>query len=250
MLHQHVGERLELVARIGGAGRVRRRVEQEPFGLRRDRALERLGADLEAVLHGADHRHRRAAGEQHHVGIAHPIRRRDDHLVARIERRHERVVEHLLAAGADRDLRGLVVEAVLALELARDRFLELGEPVDLRCTSTPCRPWIALIAACLMLSGVSKSGSPAPRPMTSRPAAFSARALSVTAIVGDGLMRLSCSARKAIDVSFSVACVEGRPSPKAPARVRQGQVAIRSAEFEPSVAALRALAPFSGVTAT
>src|SRR5688572_8226666 len=62
-------------------------------------------------------------------------------------------------------------------------------------------PMIALMAACLMLSGVSKSGSPAPRPMTSRPAAFSARALSVTAIVGDGLMRLSCSARKAIVVS-------------------------------------------------
>ena len=50
---------------------------------------------------------------------------------------------------------------------------------------------IALIAACLMLSGVSKSGSPAPSPMTSRPAAFSARALSVTAMVAEGLMRLS-----------------------------------------------------------
>ena len=36
---------------------------------------------------------------------------------------------------------------------------------------------IASIAACLMLSGVSKSGSPAPRPMTSKPAAFSSRAL-------------------------------------------------------------------------
>ena len=53
---------------------------------------------------------------------------------------------------------------------------------------------IALIAACLMLSGVSKSGSPAPSPMTSRPAALSARALSVTAMVADGLMRLSDAA--------------------------------------------------------
>src|SRR4029077_8808766 len=57
---------------------------------------------------------------------------------------------------------------------------------------------IALIAACLMLSGVSKSGSPAPSPITSRPACLSARALSVTAMVGDGLMRLSVSDRKAI----------------------------------------------------
>ena len=57
---------------------------------------------------------------------------------------------------------------------------------------------IALIAASLMLSGVSKSGSPAPRPITSRPAAFSSRALLVTAMVADGLMRASESARKAI----------------------------------------------------
>ena len=49
-----------------------------------------------------------------------------------------------------------------------------------------------------MLSGVSKSGSPAPRPMTSRPAAFSSRALSVTAMVADGLMRDSESLRRAI----------------------------------------------------
>src|ERR1700759_2891232 len=55
---------------------------------------------------------------------------------------------------------------------------------------------IALIAASLMLSGVSKSGSPAPRPMTSRPAAFNSRALLVTAMVGDGWMRPSDSARK------------------------------------------------------
>src|ERR1043165_733476 len=57
---------------------------------------------------------------------------------------------------------------------------------------------IALIAAALMFAGVSKSGSPAPSPITSRPACLSARALSVTAMVGDGLMRLIVSDRKAI----------------------------------------------------
>src|ERR1700732_281352 len=57
-------------------------------------------------------------------------------------------------------------------------------------------PSIALMAARLMFSGVSKSGSPAPRPITSRPAALSARALSVTAMVGEGLIRPSDSARK------------------------------------------------------
>ncbi len=57
---------------------------------------------------------------------------------------------------------------------------------------------IALMAASLMCSGVSKSGSPAPRPMTSLPAAFSSAALLVTAIVCEGWTRASASARKAI----------------------------------------------------
>src|SRR5580692_1295150 len=77
---------------------------------------------------------------------------------------------------------------------------------------------IALIAASLMFSGVSKSGSPAPSPMTSRPASFSARALSVTAMVADGLMRMIWSAMKAI-VRFLL--VSRRLLPKAPIKHRQ-----------------------------
>src|SRR5476649_2035210 len=55
---------------------------------------------------------------------------------------------------------------------------------------------MAAMPASLILSGVSKSGSPAPRPITSRPAALSSRALVVTAMVGDGWIRPSDSARK------------------------------------------------------
>src|SRR6202012_2988141 len=47
----------------------------------------------------------------------------------RIDGGDKRVVEHLLAAGTDDDLRGLVVELVLALELARHRGLEFGNAV-------------------------------------------------------------------------------------------------------------------------
>src|SRR6476469_3540206 len=61
---------------------------------------------------------------------------------------------------------------------------------------------MAWIAASLMLAGVSKSGSPAPRPMTLRPAAFSARALSVTAIVADGFTRSSAADRNGIIISL------------------------------------------------
>ena len=47
---------------------------------------------------------------------------------------------------------------------------------------------MALRAAALMCSGVSKSGSPAPRPITSLPAARISAARVVTARVGEGLM--------------------------------------------------------------
>src|SRR5664279_5994724 len=61
---------------------------------------------------------------------------------------------------------------------------------------------MAWIAASLMLAGVSKSGSPAPRPMTLRPAAFSARALSVTAMVADSFTRSSAADRNGIVISL------------------------------------------------
>ena len=130
MAHEHVGHRLELGLGIGRAGRVRRRVEDDPLGFRRDRLLQVFRLHLVAGRHGGDDLDRGAAGEQHHVRIAHPIGRRDDHLVARIERGDQRVVQHLLAAGADDDLRRLIVERVLALELARHRGLQFGHAVN------------------------------------------------------------------------------------------------------------------------
>src|SRR5688572_32424152 len=71
---------------------------------------------------------------------------------------------------------------------------------------------MALTAACLILSGVSKSGSPTPSPITLRPAAFSTRALSVTAMVAEGLTRLSKSARKAIGLLRDLHAVPNGPT--------------------------------------
>src|SRR5471032_185953 len=60
---------------------------------------------------------------------------------------------------------------------------------------------IAAIAASLMKSGVSKSGSPAPIEITSLPSAFSLAALAETARVGEGLMTLRRFATSDIDFS-------------------------------------------------
>jgi hypothetical protein len=46
----------------------------------------------------------------------------------------------------------------------------------------------AAIAASTMYPGVGKSGSPAPKPITGRPAAFRALALASTAKVADSVM--------------------------------------------------------------
>src|SRR3954471_14431173 len=54
---------------------------------------------------------------------------------------------------------------------------------------------MAWIAASLMLAGVSKSGSPAPRPMTLRPAAFQPRALFLYADVAAGRFQRTCFIR-------------------------------------------------------
>src|ERR1700735_3804287 len=81
-------------------------------------------------------------------------------------------------------------------DLAMIGCLGFGMPSTAVCLVLPAS--IAWIAASLTLAGVSKSGSPAPSPMTLRPAAFNSRALSVTAIVADGFTRSSAADRKDI----------------------------------------------------
>src|SRR5262249_19372934 len=87
---------------------------------------------LEAIRHTRNDFHRLPAGEEDHVGITHPIRGRDDDLVPRVQCRDEGVVQYLLAAGANRDLAWLVVEAVLTLELFDNGVFELGDAIDVR----------------------------------------------------------------------------------------------------------------------
>src|SRR5271166_1720532 len=61
---------------------------------------------------------------------------------------------------------------------------------------------IAAMAASLMLSGVSKSGSPTDNDMMSRPLAFRSRAFCVTVMVAEGFTRERTSAMNAMDAFF------------------------------------------------
>ena len=131
MAQQHIGEAAELRLGIGGAGGVGGGVEDQPARARPDRRLEVGRLDLEAVGRRGGHEHRLAAGQQHHIGIAHPIGGGDDHLVAGIEAGEHGVEDHRLAARRDIDLGGLVGEPVFPGELGADGRLELGDAIDI-----------------------------------------------------------------------------------------------------------------------
>ncbi len=82
MAQQHIGQRLQLGAGISRTCGVRGAVENEPFGLRGDGRLKRLGCEFEIRFNRGRCNHRGAACKQNHIGVAHPIRGRDDHLIA------------------------------------------------------------------------------------------------------------------------------------------------------------------------
>jgi hypothetical protein len=115
---------------VCGAGRVRRRVQDQHLRARRDRGGELLGRDLVALFRPGRWHDRNAVREQHHVGIRHPVGRGDDGFVARIEHRHAEVEDGLLGARGHEDLRPLVGDGVVALELRDDRVLELVDALD------------------------------------------------------------------------------------------------------------------------
>ena len=131
---EHRAECHQLGARVGRTGRIAGAVEDQEPRARRDRGGELRRRDLETLLRARKYRNRRAVGEQHHVRVGHPVRRRDDHLVARVEQGAAEVEDRLLGAARDQDLVALVLEAIVAAELADDRVLQLVRAVDIRVT--------------------------------------------------------------------------------------------------------------------
>jgi hypothetical protein len=108
------------------------------------------------------------------------------------------IEQDLLAACADDGLFRPVVEIVLALEFPGDR------PRSARCRrpADTCAAADRLDRGILDVVGRVESGSPAPRPITSRPAFFSSRAFCVTAMVAEGFTRERTSARTMTRVSL------------------------------------------------
>ena len=75
--------------------------------------------------HGDDDGH--TAGERDRLGVGRPVRRGQQHLVARVEQRGEGLVDGLLAAVGDEHLRRGDLEAGVAQRLRGDRLAQLRE---------------------------------------------------------------------------------------------------------------------------
>ena len=145
------------------------------------------GVTLNSVLSVVSRMTGVGAGELDHFRIAQPIRRGNDHFIAFLAGGEDDVVAGMLAAAGDDDLTGLVSEAVFAFELVGDGLAQFRDAAGGRVFREPSVS--ALMAASLMCCGVSKSGSPAPKPTTSWPSAFICLALESMARVSEGRAR-------------------------------------------------------------
>ena len=102
-----LADRLGLGRRVHRAGRVVGADEQDRLGAVGVRRFELVDGDLEVgLVVGVDH-HRRAVGERDRLGVGGPVRRRADHLVARVAEHGERREHGVLAAVGDEHLPAL-----------------------------------------------------------------------------------------------------------------------------------------------
>ncbi len=117
----------EIVLGNQHTGRVARGIDDDALRPGSHRMQNRLRPNREAVLQRRSYEHRRRFGQLDLLAEGRPVWRVGDDLVAWIEERQRRVEERLLAAGADDDLRFLVLHAVVDTVPIADRAPQLGD---------------------------------------------------------------------------------------------------------------------------
>ena len=238
----HCADRAHLVRRVDRAGRVGRRAEQQHLGARRPRGLELLDGDQVALVLAGEDLDRHAAGQRDRLGVRGPVRRGQQHLVARVHHRREGLVDRLLAAVGDQHLlRGDLVAGV-AQGLGGDRGLAARAGRRPGCSGGSPGPHTPRSRPRRCSPGSGSPARPAPKPITGRPAALSALALASTASVADSAIppiraeirrwRRRGSAGDALGslTSASSHPVAARPGPHRPlaVRVRPGRPLSRT----------------------
>ena len=179
---------LDLLRRVHGAGGVGRGDEEQDLGALREGRLQLVHGDQVALLRAGENLHRHAAGQPDGLRVGGPERGRNNDLVARIQQGGEGVVDGLLAAVGHQHL-GRRRPCSRNPAASCPRWPASARAARRRGSSGGTCGWpAASMAASRCSPGVGKSGSPAPKPITGRPAAFSAFALASTARVADSAM--------------------------------------------------------------
>ncbi len=127
VLHGPAADRLDLLRRVDGAGRVRRRVEQQHLGARGPRGLQLLDGDQVTGRLVGGHHHRNTARQGDRLGVGGPVRRGQQDLVARVDQGLKRLVDGLLAAIGHQHLTGLHGVVGIAPGLRGDGLAQLRQ---------------------------------------------------------------------------------------------------------------------------
>ena len=128
LFHGQRGDLLKRFTRDHAAEGVAGAVEDKHLGLVGDARRDLLGADDEAVLVVAGHEHRHAAHHLHHLGIADPVGRGDEHLVARVAEGERNVQDTLLATNEGLDFRSPVkIHVIPSLVITSHRLAQLRD---------------------------------------------------------------------------------------------------------------------------
>ena len=101
--------------------------EQQHLGAGGARGFELLDGHQVVLVGSREHLDRHTAGQGDRLRIGGPVRRRKEHLVARIEQCGEGLVHGLLAAVGDDHLRRVHLEGGVAQRLGGDRLAQLGQ---------------------------------------------------------------------------------------------------------------------------
>ncbi len=125
--HQNIGQGFQFSAGIGSPRRVGRAVQHQPLGLGVDRLAQLVRLQLEIRLCRAVNQYRLPFHQGDDICVADPEGGGDQDFIARIHCRHECVENGLLAAGSNRDLGNIIIQTVVALQLAGNRLTQLWD---------------------------------------------------------------------------------------------------------------------------
>ena len=126
MGQHHLGQGAQFFLAVHAAGGVAGRAEYEHAGGGGDGGFQLLGGDFEVLLEASLDDHGAAAGQFHHLRVAHPIGGGDDDLLALVDEGEHGVAHALLGTVRHYNLGGCVVEAVLAFQFGGDGLAQVG----------------------------------------------------------------------------------------------------------------------------